>query len=99
MRCARIAIRRRASARQRRIPMRRPDVQTFTDLERWLDAHGVTEVECLVPDLTGVARGKILPRERFTEERGMRLPEGTVALSVTGEVPREIGRASCRERG
>jgi glutamine synthetase len=68
--------------------MARPDVQTFTDLERWLDAHGVTEVECLVPDLTGVARGKILPRERFTEERGMRLPEGTVALSVTGEVPR-----------
>jgi len=68
--------------------MRRPEVQTFTDLERWLDAHGVTEVECLVPDLTGVARGKILPRQRFTEERGMRLPEGTVALSVTGEVPR-----------
>ena len=68
--------------------MRRPEVQTFTDLERWLDAQGVTEVECLVPDLTGVARGKILPRQRFTEERGMRLPEGTVALSVTGEVPR-----------
>ena len=56
--------------------MRRPEVRTFTDLERWLDAHGVTEVECLVPDLTGVARGKILPRQRFTEERGMRLPEG-----------------------
>src|SRR4051794_313026 len=69
--------------------MRRPEVQTFTDLERWLDAHGVTEVECLVPDLTGVARGKILPRERFTEERGMRLPEGVVAMSVTGEAPRQ----------
>jgi len=65
-----------------------PDVTTFADLERWLDQRGVTEIECLVPDLTGVARGKILPRQRFTEERGMRLPEGTVALSVTGEVPR-----------
>ena len=68
--------------------MRRPEVQTFSDLERWLDSHGVTEVECLVPDLTGVARGKILPRERFTEEGGLRLPEGTIALSVTGEEPR-----------
>src|SRR6185369_6936297 len=87
-RCAPTAGRRRASRSRSRKSMRRPEVQTFSDLERWLDSHGVTEVECLVPDLTGVARGKILPRERFTEERGMRLPEGTVALSVTGEVPR-----------
>jgi len=63
------------------------DVNSFADLERWLDEHSVTEVECLVPDLSGVARGKILPRDRFTEERGMRLPEGTIALSVTGEAP------------
>src|SRR5437763_12791663 len=55
---------RRASAPPARQTMRRPEVQSFADLERWLDEHGVTEVECLVPDLTGVARGKILPRER-----------------------------------
>src|ERR671913_1320232 len=67
---------------------RTPEITTFADLERWLDAHGVTEIECLVPDLAGVARGKILPRERFTEEGGLRLPEGTIALSVTGEEPR-----------
>ncbi|HEV7578005.1 MAG TPA: glutamine synthetase family protein [Caldimonas sp.] len=60
----------------------------FADLERWLDERRVTEVECLVPDLAGIARGKILPRNRFTAERGLRLPEGTVALSVGGEVPR-----------
>ncbi len=60
---------------------------TFSDLEQWLDARGITEIECLVPDLTGVARGKILPRERFTADRGMRLPESTVAMGVTGEQP------------
>jgi glutamine synthetase len=65
-----------------------PAPETFAQLERWLDERQVTEVECLVPDLTGVARGKILPRQRFTEERGMRLPEGVVAMSVTGETPR-----------
>ena len=68
--------------------MASPDLTTFADLERWLDDRGVTEIECLVPDLTGVARGKILPRERFTAERGMRLPEGTIAMTVTGEAPR-----------
>jgi glutamine synthetase len=62
---------------------------TFTDLEQWLDKHGVTEIECLVPDLTGVARGKILPREKFTEDRGMRLPEAVVAMGVTGNFPDE----------
>jgi glutamine synthetase len=60
---------------------------TFSDLEHWLNERRVTEIECLVPDLTGVARGKILPRQKFTEDRGMRLPEGIVAIGVTGEFP------------
>lgn len=62
---------------------------SFSDLEHWLDERRVTEIECLVPDLTGVARGKILPREKFTEDRGMRLPEAIVAIGVTGEFPAE----------
>ena len=56
--------------------MTTPKDFSFNDLEQWLDQRRVTEVECLVPDLTGVARGKILPRQKFTEDRGMRLPEG-----------------------
>jgi glutamine synthetase len=62
---------------------------TFADLENWFNEQRVTEIECLVPDLTGVARGKILPREKFTEDRGMRLPEVVVAMGVTGEFPEE----------
>jgi glutamine synthetase len=61
----------------------------FSDLEHWLNERRVTEIECLVPDLTGVARGKILPRQKFTEDRGMRLPEAVVAMGVTGEFPEE----------
>ena len=59
----------------------------FNDLEQWLNERRVTEIECLVPDLTGVARGKILPREKFTEDRGMRLPQAIVAMGVTGVFP------------
>ena len=62
---------------------------SFGELEQWLNQRHVTEIECLVPDLTGVARGKILPREKFTEDRGMRLPEAIVAIGVTGEFPSE----------
>jgi glutamine synthetase len=61
---------------------------SYADMERWLDERRITEIECLVPDLTGVARGKILPREKFTEERGMRLPEQVLGMTVTGEAPR-----------
>ena len=63
------------------------EIQKFSDLENWFNQRRITEVECLVPDLTGVARGKILPREKFYEDRGMRLPEDVVVMSVTGEVP------------
>lgn len=60
---------------------------TFHEMERWLDENRVTEIECLVPDLTGVARGKILPRNKFSEEKGMRLPEAIFGSTVTGEYP------------
>ena len=70
-------------------PMVLGEHASFSELETWLNTHRVTEIECLVPDLTGVARGKILPREKFTEDRGMRLPEVVVAMGVTGEFPVE----------
>jgi glutamine synthetase len=60
---------------------------TQSDLERFFDENQVDEVECLVPDLTGVARGKILPRAKFTQDRGMRLAESVLAMTVTGEAP------------
>jgi glutamine synthetase len=60
---------------------------SYTDMDEWLNAKRVTEIECLVPDLTGVARGKILPRVKFTEERGMRLPEAVLGMTVTGNSP------------
>jgi glutamine synthetase len=56
-------------------------------MDEWLNAKRVTEIECLVPDLTGVARGKILPRVKFTEERGMRIPEVVLGMTVTGNYP------------
>lgn len=58
------------------------------ELEDWLVNNGITEVECLVPDLAGIARGKILPATKFLNslgEGGMRLPESMFAQTVTGD--------------
>jgi glutamine synthetase len=56
-------------------------------LLRWLKDRRITEVECLVPDITGNARGKIIPADKFSHDYGTRLPEGIFATTVTGDYP------------
>ncbi|MCL6414196.1 glutamine synthetase family protein [Aestuariirhabdus sp. Z084] len=54
-------------------------------IDSWLKENGITEVECLVADFTGIARGKIMPASKFMKERGIRLPESVALQSVTGD--------------
>src|SRR5579859_1618606 len=59
-------------------------------LETFIKEHRITEVECLVPDLSGIARGKILPADKFLRilrDRGLRLPEAIFVQTVTGDYP------------
>ena len=61
---------------------------TFDDMAAWLEANAVTEVECLVSDIAGIPRGKILPVGKFitaAKSGGLRLPEYVFGQSVTGE--------------
>ena len=57
----------------------------FDQLSAWLKEHRITEVECVISDLTGIARGKIAPTAKFLHERGMRLPESVLLQTVTGD--------------
>ncbi|MBT6106253.1 MAG: glutamine synthetase [Porticoccaceae bacterium] len=59
-------------------------MQSQMEIENWLKEHKITEVECLVPDMTGNARGKFIPAKKFLKEDS-RLPEGILAQTVTGE--------------
>ena len=54
-------------------------------LTGWLKERKITEVECLIADLTGIARGKIAPTNKFLNEKGMRLPESVLLQTVTGD--------------
>jgi len=60
-----------------------------SELKRWLKERRITEVECLVPDLTGGARGKIIPAAKFSHDYGTRLPEGIFVTTVTGDYPED----------
>ena len=60
----------------------------MSKLEEWLTERKVGEVECLVPDMSGIARGKILPATKFIKsvrEHSLRLPESIFIQTVTGE--------------
>jgi glutamine synthetase len=61
--------------------------QSDSTLRRWLKDNRITEVECLVPDFTGNARGKIVPATKFSHDYGTRLPEGILVATVTGDYP------------
>ena len=54
-------------------------------IKQWLRDHQISEVECLVPDMTGNARGKFIPAHQFLDGSDPRLPESIMVQTVTGE--------------
>jgi glutamine synthetase len=38
-------------------------------VSEFLKANNIHEVECVISDMTGIARGKILPRDQFVGTR------------------------------
>ena len=60
------------------------------DMEAWVRHYGITEVECLVPDMAGIPRGKILPADKFLRgyfDDTHRIPESVFSQTVTGDYP------------
>jgi glutamine synthetase len=60
----------------------------MSDLQSWIEERRIGEVECLVPDMNGVLRGKVLPAAKLVQsarDGSLRLPSSVFALTVTGE--------------
>jgi len=60
----------------------------MSELERWINERGITELECLIPDMNGVLRGKVLPAAKLVQSErdgSLRLPSSVFAVTVTGE--------------
>jgi glutamine synthetase len=63
---------------------------TNNNFENWIREHGIGEVECLVPDMNGIIRGKVVPAGKFLEierNKGLRIPTSVYLVTVTGEYP------------
>lgn len=63
-------------------------VKSKDDLIKWLKDRRITEVEVMVTDMAGIARGKIVPTPKFIsglKERSLRMPESIFGQTVTGD--------------
>lgn len=84
-------------------PRERPtrDRPTFLDRQRgvadmsqaaqWLQARRIEDIECITPDLAGVARGKMMPAKKFTGNTSLALPSALFMHTISGEYPDETG--------
>ena len=63
-------------------------------LSSWITEHGVGEVECIIPDMNGVQRGKVLPAKKFlgsVKDGTLRIPGSIFTVTINGEYPEDIG--------
>jgi glutamine synthetase len=59
-------------------------------MKDFLRDRNIHEVECVIADMTGIARGKILPKDLFLSEGEMRLPKSVLLNTVNGEQPNNL---------
>ena len=57
-------------------------------LKTWIERRGVAELECLIPDMNGVVRGKVVPAAKLLQAAGdgsLRMPSSVFTVTVTGD--------------
>ena len=53
--------------------------------QTYLDGRRLDEVECLVADLSGIARGKAMPAGKFAKQKHFFLPNSIFLQTITGD--------------
>ncbi len=59
--------------------------QTPRSARDYLDGHRLDEVECIVSDLPGIARGKAMPASKFARQRNFFMPSSIFLQTITGD--------------
>ena len=60
----------------------------MSSIDSWIAKHSIGEVECLVPDMNGVVRGKVFPAPKFLQAArlgALRLPSSVFSVTITGD--------------
>ncbi|MEL7229487.1 MAG: glutamine synthetase family protein [Pseudomonadota bacterium] len=55
----------------------------------WLAARGIEDIECITPDMAGVARGKMMPSSKFLGASALALPSSIFMQTISGDYPEE----------
>lgn len=55
------------------------------DLQAFFDQHGVRDVECIFPDVSGYPRGKLMPAHSFAAGNELRIAQAIPMQCVTGD--------------
>jgi len=64
-------------------------VGTIEDAAKWLMARGIEDIECITPDMAGVARGKMMPSAKFLSAASLALPSSIFMQTISGDYPEE----------
>ena len=59
----------------------------------WLNKNKISEVECMIPDNSGIARGKILPTNKFinsVKSKSLRLPLHVFKMAISRDATNNI---------
>ena len=52
--------------------------------QNYLKDRNLDEVECIIPDLPGIARGKAVPASKFARQDSFHLPDSIFYQTITG---------------
>ena len=63
----------------------------------YLEGHRLDEVECVIPDLPGIARGKAVPASKFARQSQFFLPNSVFFQTITGGWGEAAGDAGFTE--
>jgi glutamine synthetase len=62
-------------------------VHSLEEARTWLAERKIEEIECVVPDQAGVARGKIMPVAKFLAAPTMSMPVSIFTQTIAGDWP------------
>jgi len=79
------------------------DIETFTAslpdaAQAYLEHRRLDEVECIIADLPGIARGKAVPASKFARQKHFHLPDSIFYQTVTGGWGEAAGEEGFIER-
>lgn len=76
------------STKPEQFPTKR-GVGSIEEAAHWLAERGIEDIECITPDMAGVARGKMMPSSKFLSTSALALPSSIFMQTISGSYPEE----------